>query len=219
MADAVAVLSSGGLDSCVLLADMARDATVYPIYIRNGLIWEKAERKALQAFVLALKNHNVQPITTISLPFRSLYGDHWSLSGLGIPSQYDPDNTTYLPGRNVLLLSLAAVWCSCHGVARIAVGTLKNNPFPDATPLFFRQFGTTLSTVLGLPIQIEAPYREKYTKEDLIRTYHFLPLELSCTCMAPTRGKHCGHCNKCYERQKGYQGAGVPDRTQYATKQ
>jgi tRNA(Ile)-lysidine synthase TilS/MesJ len=44
----VAVLTSGGLDSCVLLADLARENTVYPIYVEFGLAWEKAEQAALR---------------------------------------------------------------------------------------------------------------------------------------------------------------------------
>lgn len=215
MKDPIAVLTSGGLDSCVLLADMAQQATVYPIYIRSGLIWENDEFTSLQAFIQALKNDNIHPITTLSLPVQSLYGTHWSVTGKCIPSHDDPDSKTYLPGRNVLLLSLAAVWCSLHQVHRIAIGPLTQNPFPDATLEFFNQFSKTVSTGLGFQIRIEAPYREKLKKEDLIRKYRALPLALSMTCMDPQRGKHCGQCNKCKERQEGYKAAGVPDPTQY----
>ena len=35
--DRIAVLASGGLDSSVLVADKARDAEVYPIYVQWGL--------------------------------------------------------------------------------------------------------------------------------------------------------------------------------------
>lgn len=215
MTDHTAVLSSGGLDSCVLLADMARRATVYPIYVRNGLFWEKEELNALQAFIQALNNPHVQPLTILSQSVKPLYGKHWSVSGNGIPDLHAPDIKTYIPGRNVLLLSLAAVWCSQHHVPRIAIGSLSGNPFPDASLEFFRQFGETLSMGLDFQIRIEAPYREKYKKEDLIRVFHALPLELSLTCMAPKGGRHCGQCNKCNERQMGYKAAGMPDRTSY----
>jgi len=218
MQGSIAVLSSGGLDSCVLLADLARKTKVYPLYIPNGLIWEKEELKALHAFIRALGNHNVQTVTKLLLPVHSLYGNHWSLSGFGIPSAQDADSKIYLPGRNVLLLSLAGVWCSLNDVSRLAIGTLSTNPFPDATADFFTQFGKTLSAGLSFQINIEAPFREKYKKEDLIRDHQALPLELSLTCLAPRAGKHCGVCNKCRERQIAYKAAGVPDRTIYAKK-
>ena len=211
----VAVLSSGGLDSCVLLAKEASRSQVYPIYIQNGLIWEKEEIKALQSFLRALNNRRIEPLTILTLPVATLYGNHWSLHGRGIPKKKDPDSKTYLPGRNVLLLSLASIWCSLHEVRRIALGVLEGNPFSDATPDFFRQFGKTISNALDFEITIEAPFREKHKKEDLIRKFSSLPLELSLSCMAPKRGKHCGKCNKCHERQVGFQTAGVIDLTKY----
>jgi 7-cyano-7-deazaguanine synthase len=188
---------------------------VFPIYVRNGFIWEKEELKALQVFLGALNDKNVQPITTLSLPVHSLYGNHWSLSGDGIPSQDDDDNKTYLPGRNVLLLSVGAVWCSMHAIPRIGIGTLNGNPFPDATLAFFSQFGKTVSGGLGFQITVHAPFCERVKKQDLIRQYQKLPLELSLTCMSPQGGKHCGQCNKCRERQNGFKAAGVEDKTNY----
>jgi 7-cyano-7-deazaguanine synthase len=121
----------------------------------------------------------------------------------------------FLPGRNILLLGLAAVWCSVHRVSRIAIGSLGGNPFPDATPRFFESYATLLSEGLGHPIAIEAPYRGLH-KEDLIRRHAHLPLGLTLTCMAPKGGAHCGACNKCHERQTAFHKAGVPDPTVYA---
>lgn len=218
MKNSIAVLSSGGLDSCVLLADMAKSATVYPIYVHSGLIWENEEIKALHAFIRALDNRNVQQVTSLSLPVTTLYGNHWSISGCGVPGLHDPDSKTFLSGRNVLLFSISAVWCSLHNVSRIAIGTLCGNTFPDATCDFFNQCSKTLSTGLDFQIRIEAPYREKYQKKDLIQTHQDLPLELSLTCLTPQGGKHCGQCNKCHERQEGYKASGVPDRTIYVKK-
>ena len=47
----IAVLTSGGLDSCVLLADLARENTVYPIYVEFGLAWERAEPTLEDVFI------------------------------------------------------------------------------------------------------------------------------------------------------------------------
>jgi len=208
------VLASGGLDSSVLLADLARESVVYPIYVRKGLAWEDAERAALDAFVDALGNPNVRPVTTLSVPARDLYDDHWSLSGVGVPGAGTLDSAVYLPGRNVLLIGLAAVWCGVRGVSRIAIGSLGGNPFPDATPEFFEAFQLALSRGLDHEITIVAPYRG-LRKEDLVREHRDLPLELTLTCMAPQGGVHCGRCNKCDERQAAFAAAGTLDRTGY----
>jgi 7-cyano-7-deazaguanine synthase len=210
----IAVLASGGLDSSVLLADQARNAEVFPIYVQWGLAWEATERDALQAFIAALNNPAVMPLTVLSVPIGAMYGDHWSVTGNGVPGLEEPDSAVFLPGRNILLIGLAAVWCSTHDVSRIAIGSLGGNPFPDATPEFFRDFARVLSAGLGHHVQLEAPYRDLH-KSEIIRQFSHLPLELTLTCMAPKDGKHCGRCNKCGERRLAFQEADVPDRTVY----
>ena len=210
----VSVLASGGLDSSVLIAKLAADAEVYPIYVRCGFAWEDMELKGLQSFLDALHNRNVMPTTVLSAPTAVLYGDHWSVTGAQVPGADEPDENTYLPGRNILLISLAAIWGSTHSVSRIAIGSLGGNPFPDATPEFFDHFARALSIGLGHNVIIEAPLRG-FHKEDLIKQFKDLPLELTLTCMAPKDGKHCGQCNKCFERQQAFHKAGVEDRTIY----
>ncbi len=210
----IAVLASGGLDSSLLVADQARNAEVFPIYVQCGLLWEAMEREALQSFLAVLKLPGVKPVTTLSVPTRAMYEEHWSLSGQGIPGLEEPDNSVFLPGRNILLIGLGSVWCSTHGISRLAIGTLGGNPFPDATPEFFRDFTRILSTGLDSHVQVEAPYRNLH-KSEVLKRFSELPLELTLTCIAPKGGKHCGRCNKCGERRRAFQQAGVPDRTVY----
>ena len=210
----IAVLASGGLDSSVLVADQARNAEVFPIYVQWGLAWEATEREALQSFLAALGSAGVMPLTVLSVPIGAMYGDHWSLTGKGVPALGEPDSAVFLPGRNILLIGLAAVWCSTHDVSRIAIGSLDGNPFPDATPEFFRDFTRVLSIGLGHQVHVEAPYRDLH-KSEIIKRFSGLPLELTLTCMAPRGGKHCGRCNKCGERRLAFEQAGVTDRTVY----
>ena len=212
--DKISVLASGGLDSSVLIAKLAAAAEVYPIYVRCGFAWEEMELKGLQAFLDALHNRNLMPTTVLAAPTAVLYGDHWSVTGAPVPAVDEPDENTYLPGRNILLISLAAIWGSTHGVSRIAIGSLGSNPFPDASLGFFDNFARVLSMGLGNNVTIEAPMRGLH-KEDLIKQFKDLPLELTLTCMAPKGGQHCGQCNKCFERQQAFHKAGVVDRTTY----
>jgi 7-cyano-7-deazaguanine synthase len=213
--DRIAVLASGGLDSSVLLADEARTAQVYPIYVECGLAWEEMERKALESFLAALKTPNVMPLTTLSVSVGNIYGNHWSVIGKSVPGADEPDSAVLLPGRNILLIGLTAVWCSTHDVSRIAIGSLGGNPFSDATAEFFQNFASVLSKGLDHDVAIEAAYRGLH-KWDVIKRFKDLPLELTLTCMAPSGGKHCGRCNKCRERQVAFDKSGVQDLTVYA---
>lgn len=211
----IAVLASGGLDSSVLVAEMAKAAEVYPIYVRCGLVWEEMELKGLRSFLDALDNPNVRPITELLAPTTVIYGDHWSVSGAKVPSADEPDEAVFIPGRNIILIGLAAVWCSTHGVSRITIGSLGGNPFPDATPEFFESFARVLSIGLGKVVQVDAPWKGMH-KDEIVSLFKDLPLELTMTCMAPQGDLHCGKCNKCWERQLAFKKAGITDRTGYA---
>ena len=59
-----AVLASGGMDSCILLANEAKKGVAYPIYVETGIPWEWAEKKMLNHFINALNTPNIKPITT-----------------------------------------------------------------------------------------------------------------------------------------------------------
>ena len=131
---ATAVLASGGLDSAALLAETASVGVAYPIYVEAGMVWESGEKASLERFVAALDSPNVRPTTYLSLQVAPLLAGHWSVTGQGIPDSDAPDEEMYIPGRNILLIGLAAVWCSTHGVNRVVIGSLGSNPFPDATP-------------------------------------------------------------------------------------
>src|SRR5215213_9242094 len=137
----LAVLVSGGLDSAVLLAEAARAyPAVFPLYVRTGITWEAAERTHLDRFLAAVRTPALRPLVVLEQPVTDLYGDHWSLTGVGVPAAGTPDEDVFLPGRNVLLLAKPLLWCHLHGIPEVALAPLAVNPFPDATPEFFDQF-------------------------------------------------------------------------------
>jgi 7-cyano-7-deazaguanine synthase len=224
--DRRAGLTSGGLDSAVLVADLSRSADVFPIYVEFGLAWEAAEKKALQSYLETLDHQRVASLTTLAVPADRFYGRHWSLTGEDVPDYDASHDADYLPGRNVLLIGVTAVWCALHDVHRIGLGTLAQNPYPDAKPEFFADYGRLLGRALGHDIEVLAPYRGM-EKAALIRAHADLPLRLTLTCIGQKAvgnldepdgvgPLHCGACLKCHERHGAFVEAGVPDRTRYA---
>lgn len=212
----MAVLCSGGLDSAVLLVDMARTAgAAVPVFVRAGHVWEAAERAALTRFVAAVGEPRVAPIRDLALPMADVYDAHWSMTGADPPGWDAPDEAVELRGRNLVLLAKAAVLAATHGWPTLALGSLAGNPFPDATPGFFAKLAAAASEAVRASLAIVAPYRELH-KADVIRRGRDLPLRLTLSCLRPTPdGRHCGDCNKCRERADAFAAAGVPDETRY----
>ena len=234
-----AVLISGGLDSAVLLAEEAADGHVQPIYVSVGLAWERAEHavlgKLLGAEPLGVATGRVRPLVSLTVDMRDVYpAGHWAIEGHA-PGYRTPDEDVYLPGRNVILLGKAGVYCAASHIDRLVLGTLAHNPFPDATPAFRSAMAQALSLGLAHPLTIDAPYRA-VGKADVIRRGVALgvPLQLTLSCMKPVQNPgtdlrvrhgdpsptivHCGTCSKCRERHDAFLEAGVVDPTEYANR-
>lgn len=130
---------------------------------------------------------------------------HWAVRGT--PPAYDtPDEDVYLEGRNILLISKAAVLCARLRIEQLAIGTLAGNPFPDATPEFLDAIAHAMSVGLGRPFRVVAPFSTLH-KEDVVSLGRSLgvPLDLTLSCMNPTLdGVPCGRCSKCRERDDAF---------------
>jgi 7-cyano-7-deazaguanine synthase len=239
-----AVLLSGGLDSAVLVADEAARAPageiVQPIYVAVGLAWEMAERGIVTRLLASdpLRGR-VHPLVTLTVDMLDVYAaTHWAVAGHP-PGYHTADEEVYLPGRNIVLLGKAGVYCAAAQVDRLVLGTLAHNPFPDATAEFRLAMQRALSLGLGRAIEIEAPYAN-LSKVEVIRRGVGLgvPFELTLSCMSPGTDDgegvgdprrlglperrvapvpvHCGRCSKCRERHDAFREAGAADPTAYA---
>jgi 7-cyano-7-deazaguanine synthase len=224
-----AVLLSGGLDSAVLAVEQASRGDMHPIYVSAGLAWEAAERAIVSRFLArAPLNGRARPLVSLGVDMHDIYAaTHWAMEGRP-PAYHTPDEDVYLPGRNVVLLGKAAVYCAAAKIERLVIGTLAHNPFPDATPQFRTAMARALSLGLDWPLAIDAPYANT-EKIEVIRRGAALgvPFELTLSCMNPPHADsiaahpktaiHCGLCSKCRERHDAFVDAGIPDPTTYAS--
>ena len=161
------------------------------------------------------------PLARLDCPVDDTYaGTHWALRGTP-PAYATADEEVYLVGRNVMLLAKAATWCAVNGIGRLALGLLRGNPFPDATPAFFAAMERALSLGLAHDVRIAAPFRALGKAEVVARGQSLgVPFELTLSCMSPVSdgasAVHCGRCSKCRERLQAFDEAGLADPARYA---
>jgi 7-cyano-7-deazaguanine synthase len=221
---ALVALVSGGLDSLVVAA-MARAAgwRLFALTIdynqRHKLEIESATHIAKQ---LEAERHIILPLDLSAFGGSALTDQQIEVPkqgvGEGIP-------VTYVPARNTIFLSLCLGWAEAVGARDIAIGVnvLDYSGYPDCRAEFIDAFVTTanLATKAGVegdPFRFHTPLVHM-TKADIVRagTELGIDLGLSWSCYDPTpEGLHCGVCDSCRLRQKGFVEAGVADPTRYA---
>jgi 7-cyano-7-deazaguanine synthase len=213
---AAAALVSGGLDSAILCVELLHEfPRVMPVYIRSGLRWEEAEIAALGRFLYEIRDERIDAPVVLEEPIADVYGAHWSTAGKTVPDAETPDEAVYLPGRNLLLTVKAAVWCRLRSVGVLALGSLGSNPFPDSTPVFFARLEALLNQAMQGELRLIRPF-DRLHKDEVVARGRHLPLDLTFSCIDPVGGIHCGRCNKCAERKKGFRDAGIKDLTHYS---
>lgn len=211
----VTVLTSGGVESSALLVKYSRKfQSVYPLYVKTGISWENSEIYWLKKLLRKLRSRSIRPLTILELSMEDLYWHHWSVTGKGVPGSDTDDSAVYLPGRNIILLSKAALFCAMNEIPTIVLGPLSATPFPDSAIRFFKKMQSALSEGLKFPIDIETPYL-KLKKIEVLRKVSQAPWHLTFSCIQPKKHLHCGQCNKCAERKRAFKEAGVIDKTKY----
>jgi 7-cyano-7-deazaguanine synthase len=217
------VLVSGGLDSMVSAARAKEDGhrvlALSIDYNQRHHIELAAARRV--AAMLGAERHIVLPLDLSAFGGSALTADidvPKTGVGEGIP-------VTYVPARNTIFLSLALGWAEAMGARDLYIGVnaLDYSGYPDCRPEFIAEFEklaevATKAGVEGAPFKIHAPLQDM-TKADIVREAARLGLDagISWSCYDPAPGPaHCGKCDSCRLRAKGFEDAGLPDPTIYA---
>jgi len=216
------VLLSGGLDSMVCAA-LARESGFETVALtidygqRHRVELDSArriaDRLADRHIVLALD--------------LTAFGGSALTSDIAVPKDGVGEGipVTYVPARNTIFLSLALGLAEASGARDIFIGVnaLDYSGYPDCRPEFVAGFErlanlATKAGVEGDGFTIHAPLLD-LTKADIAREAQRLGIDagLSHSCYDPLPdGTHCGKCDACRLRSKGFAEAGVADPTSYA---
>lgn len=221
------VILSGGLDSTTCMG-IARDQgyELYPITFDYGQRHKTEIENARQvaAFYGVAERHKV-----ISLGFLKEFGgsaltdESIAVPEAGQSGPVDSDiPITYVPGRNLLFLSIATSYAEVTEAEAIYIGVnaLDYSGYPDCRPEFIHKVEEVMQLatrvgVEGVPIKIETPLIH-WTKAEIIREGLRLgvPYQLTTSCYNG-KDEACGVCDSCRLRLKGFDEAGVPDPIAY----
>jgi 7-cyano-7-deazaguanine synthase len=219
------VLLSGGLDSTTTLAyALSQGHEVIALTISYG---QRHSREIESARAVA-RHYNLKKHVEVEIDLSFLTSSALTSGIVEVPYRDDLEEadksipSTYVPARNIIMLSLAAGLSENEGGETIYIGAnaVDYSGYPDCRPEFIAAYQEMLrvgtrSGVEGRPIRVEAPII-RMSKADIVRLATDLgaPLHLTWSCY---RGGEfaCGHCDSCLLRLKGFSDAGVPDPIPY----
>jgi len=216
------VLLSGGLDSMVCAA-LARESgfETLALTIDYGQR-HRVELDSARRIAAGLANRHI--VLALDL---TAFGGSALTSDIAVPKDGVGEGipVTYVPARNTIFLSLALGLAEASGARDIFIGVnaLDYSGYPDCRPEFVAEFErlanlATKAGVEGDGFIIHAPLLD-LTKADIAREAQRLGIDagLSHSCYDPLPdGTHCGKCDACRLRAKGFAEAGVADPTSYA---
>ncbi len=222
MTRSAVVLLSGGLDSMVCAA-LAREQgfAVLALTVDYGQR-HRVELDAAARIAAALADRHV----VLDLDLRQFGGSALTADidvpkgGLapGVP-------VTYVPARNTIFLSLALSWAEAAGARDLFIGVnaLDYSGYPDCRPEFIAAFEAlaeraTKAGAAGESFRIHAPLQH-LSKAEIAREAERLGLDagISHSCYDPApSGDHCGLCDACRLRARGFAEAGLADPTTYS---
>jgi 7-cyano-7-deazaguanine synthase len=224
------VILSGGLDSTTCMG-MAQEQgfELYPITFDYGQRHRMEIDNARQVarYYQCEPNHKV-----ISLGFLGEFGGSaLTDETMDIPHSPISNDTeavsdipvTYVPGRNLLFLSIASSYAEVVGAEAIYIGVnaLDYSGYPDCRPDFIHKFEevvalATKAGVEGTKLRIETPLIH-LSKADIIREGIKLgvPYQLTTSCYNGHE-QACGQCDSCRLRLKGFAEAEEQDPIPYS---
>jgi len=217
------ILLSGGLDSMVSAAIAAEQgyrliALTVDYNQRHKIELQSAQKIAAK---LNVDEHIVLPLDL------SRFGGSALTADIDVPKSGVTNDipVTYVPARNLIFLSLTLGLAEARDARDIFIGVnaLDYSGYPDCRPEFIEGFErladlATKAGDQGSGFHFQTPLQHM-TKADIAKEAIRLDLDpaWSWSCYDPADGNlHCGLCDSCRLRQKGFEEAGITDPTRYA---
>ena len=221
----VVLLLSGGMDSTALLHHVARSLGRGPIHALSCDYGQRHVRElecaAWQAERAGVAEHRILDVSFVGdlvKPGTSLVDGGNAVPDLGALREADRDQPpTYVPNRNMMLLSLAVAYAEARGVRDVFYGAQAQDEYGywDCTAEFVEKLNRVLALNRREAVTVHAPFTGMCKAESL-RIGLELGVDYGHTWSCYRGGKTaCGRCPTCVERLKAFQEAGAIDPLPY----
>lgn len=204
------VVFSGGQDSTTCLIEaLSRFDEVHCItFDYNQRHREEIEVAQAIAKELGVTAHKVMDVSLLNeLAISSLTRDNIAVSHElqenGLPN-------SFVPGRNILFLTLAGIYAYQIGANTVITGVCETDfsGYPDCRDEFVKSINQSLVLGMDRALTIETPLMwlnkaETWAMADACGKLDFVR-EKTLTCYNGVRGNGCGECPACDLRQKGW---------------
>ncbi|ENM5832606.1 7-cyano-7-deazaguanine synthase QueC [Vibrio metoecus] len=203
------VVFSGGQDSTTCLVQALQEfdevhAITFDYGQRHKLEIEVAQKLAKQLGVTA---HKVMDVSLLNeLAISSLTRDDipvsHELQANGLPN-------SFVPGRNILFLTLAGIYAYQIGAKTVITGVCETDfsGYPDCRNEFVQSMNQSLAKGMDMPLTIRTPLMWLNKAETWALADQLGALELvrqqTLTCYNGLIGDGCGECPACHLRKAG----------------
>jgi 7-cyano-7-deazaguanine synthase len=212
----VSVMLGGGIESTHLVRlYLDQGATVTPVHLCCGLIWDQCESEFVHRFCAQMASPRLNRLIEFSVPLGGFLQSHWAITGKNVPQAGAAADELEIPLRNLTLLAFAVQRLANGGPVALAMGTTADNCYRDGSRQYFDRCQELLSIEANAPVSVLTPLIG-LTKTEVIRACDRRTLAASFSCVDPQGGRHCGACIKCGRRRRAFIEAGVEDPTIYA---
>lgn len=219
------VLLSGGLDSATTLG--IADQEMDELYVLTFSYGQKHDKEIQQAGKIG-DHYSVEEHLFLDIPLGQIGRSSLLRGGDDIPEHVEEEideediPSTYVPARNIIMLSYALSYAESKGADAIYIGAtaVDYSGYPDCRPEFFDAFKNmaergTKRGVEGDPVDIRYPLINMSKAEIIEKGDEIgVPLELTWSCYKGGE-KACGQCDSCKLRLKGFEEAGLEDPIEY----
>ena len=169
---------------------------------------------AAKVAALAGVSQTVLPIDT----FAALGGNALTDGAVAVQGELDPKTqlpNTFVPGRNLILITFAAAYAYPRGIQHLVGGMAQTDysGYPDCRETTLKALEQAIRLGMEFDFTLHTPLMFKSKKEtvELARDLGALgALAYTHTCYQG-RQPPCGECHACFLRAKGFAEAGIAD--------